>query len=82
MTSCGYRSRAVVIAMKEVTDERGRVVASSLVQGGQTLVFAGSGDGSAPRRDESGQPPRTVVDGTLPPLPPEGAHTSGAIAGQ
>jgi signal transduction histidine kinase len=70
---------SVGFGLLQVTDEDGRVVGSSL--GGQAVSFTNSRDGSAPATAESRQPPSTIVDGTPPSPPPEGASTSVAVIG-
>jgi signal transduction histidine kinase len=63
----------------EVTDEQGQVVASSVVQGGQSVVLSLPGDEPPAGTAGSQQPPATAPNGTLPPLPPDGAGEMGAM---
>ena len=72
---------SVGFGVLQVTDEHGRVVASFLVQGGQTLVVARSGDGPGTGTDESRGPPPAGANGGMPTLLPDGADGSGAIVG-
>jgi signal transduction histidine kinase len=66
----------VGFGLLQVTDERGRVVASSLVQGGQTLMVTRSRDGPPAGTDVPGEPhPSVASDGASIP-PPDGADGS------
>jgi signal transduction histidine kinase len=62
----------------QVTDEDERVVATSVVQGGQALVLS-SGGGPRPGTDVPGELDHNVAGGGTPTLPPDGDGGSGAI---
>jgi signal transduction histidine kinase len=68
-------------AMLQVVDEGGRVVASSVVQGGQSFVLAHLGDGPPAGTDVSGEPDPDLAGGGAPILPPDSADGSGAMVG-
>jgi signal transduction histidine kinase len=71
----------VGFGLVQVTDERGQVVASSVVQGGQTFVLTHGGD-EPPRRTSVSVDPRPGAStGGTPILPPDGTDGSGAIVG-
>jgi signal transduction histidine kinase len=63
-----------------VTDQHGQVVASSVVQGGETLVVTEPSDGPAAGTDQSGEPPPDVATGGMP-NPPDGANRASAMVG-
>jgi signal transduction histidine kinase len=71
---------SVGFSLLQVTDERGQLVASSVVQGGQTVVLTGPGGGPPAGTDVSGEPRPDVSSGGAPILPPDDADRSGAIA--
>jgi signal transduction histidine kinase len=72
---------SVGFGLIQVTDERGDVVATSLVQGGRTFAVT-SGEGPpAAGTDATGEPRLDSADGGLPVLPPGGAGGTAAIIG-
>ena len=72
---------SVGFGLLQVTDERGRVVASSLVQGGQAIMVNRPSNGPPAATDVSGEPHRSVAtDGASIP-PPDGADGSSLMVG-
>jgi signal transduction histidine kinase len=72
---------SVGFGVLQVTDEGGRMVASSVVQGGQAFALARSGDGPPAGTDVSGEPDPDLANGGPPILPPDGADGSAAMVG-
>jgi signal transduction histidine kinase len=72
---------SVGFGVLQVTDEGGRVVATSVVQDGQAFVLAHSGDGPPAGTDVSGDPDPDLAGGGAPILPPDGAGGSAAMVG-
>jgi signal transduction histidine kinase len=72
---------SVGFGLLQVTDERGRVVATSVVQGGQTLVLTRMSDEPPSGTSVSGEPRPSASTGGTPILPPDGADGSGAVVG-
>jgi signal transduction histidine kinase len=70
---------SVGFGLLQVTDEGGRVVATSVVQDGQNLLLGSSGEGPRPGADVSGELDHNVAGGGTPTLPPDGVGGSGAI---
>jgi signal transduction histidine kinase len=70
---------SVGFGLLQVTDEGGRVVATSVVQGGQNLLLGSSGGEPPPGADVSGEPDHNVAGGGAPVIPPDGGGGSGAI---
>jgi signal transduction histidine kinase len=72
---------SVGFGLLQVTDERGRVVASSLVQGGQTLMVTRWNDRLPAGTDVSGEPRPEAATGGAPIPPPHGADGAGVMVG-
>jgi signal transduction histidine kinase len=71
---------SVGFSVLQVADESGRLVASSVVQGGQT--FLTHSDEGPPARTDASEVPRTDVATGGAPIPlPDGAEGSGAMVG-
>jgi signal transduction histidine kinase len=64
-------------SLLEVADTQGQVVASSVVQAGQTFVL--TRDEPPVGRAGSQQPPASATNGTMPHLPPDAAGGVGAM---
>jgi signal transduction histidine kinase len=74
-------SSPVGFGLLQVTDERGEVVASSVVQGGRAFVLELSRHGPTAGTEVSGAPQTDVANGGAPIPPPDGADGSGALIG-
>jgi signal transduction histidine kinase len=72
---------SVGFSVLQVADGRGRLVASSVVQDGQTLVLMHSDEGPPAGTDASEAPRTDIANGGMPILPPDGADGSGAMVG-